>query len=325
MKTKKFIPFVLVLLVILSGCSNNLTGKAILNDKAELTIGYLRIPNSLPYFVAKEKGYFEKYNLKINEQVMISSNMVLDAVNSGNLDATVEIANLPVFQTFEKDNSKVKIINFNLYRKNKHKFSQILVKKESNIQNINDLENKKIGRFPGSNALFFLNFYLKSKGLDTSTIDFIELVPPLQLGALESNQIDALMTYDPTITIALDTGKYRALSKSEVYTEVKSEFSGGCAIMSQQFIKENPITARKYYSAMAEAIEYINTNEEKARKILPKYLQISEDNAMKVTLPEFYTSEEFELDNCNEMIGLYKQAGFLETGFNCEEIIYKVK
>jgi len=84
-----------------------------------------------------------------------------------------------------------------------HAWSGIGVRDKLTEYDLEDLEGKKIGVFPGSTATNLLKKFLSDNNIDISKIEFIQIVPPNQLPALYGGSIDVLHAYEPTTAIAL--------------------------------------------------------------------------------------------------------------------------
>lgn len=65
-------------------------------ERAELTLGYLRLSDSAPLILAQELGHYEKYGLQVNLQREVSWANVRDKLVTGDLDAAQMLAPLPL-------------------------------------------------------------------------------------------------------------------------------------------------------------------------------------------------------------------------------------
>ena len=90
--------------------------------------------------------------------------------------------------------------------------------------------------------------FLDEKGVGISGIEFVPIIPPNQLPALYSGSIDALHSYEPITTIALESGNAKRIYSS-VYAEQLNN-NQGVALISKRFISENPSLALKSISVI---------------------------------------------------------------------------
>ena len=72
------------------------------------------------------------------------------------------------------------------------------------ITQISDLRDRKIGTFPGLAMLTLTRLMIEANGLDPDKdVKIIQLAPPAQVAALNSNQVDALFTLEPIVSLAV--------------------------------------------------------------------------------------------------------------------------
>lgn len=63
---------------------------------------------------------------------------------------------------------------------------------------------------------------------------------------------------------------------------------------SEDYLKENPELTQKVLNGMVKSFEFIKTNEEEARKFLPKYTKVEENLCMISALREYSPIEPME-------------------------------
>lgn len=115
---------------ILTGCKETFEN----NDKVK--IAYVGDSTELPLITAFEEGYFKDEGLDV-ELVKVDSQEIASSLNNKNFDGIT--CDYRVFKYIE-DGSNIKI-GAGLYSGS----INVLVGKESNIEKIDDLKNKKIG------------------------------------------------------------------------------------------------------------------------------------------------------------------------------------
>jgi len=262
------------------------TGLATLPEEGyTVKIGYKPNANYVVLFVALEKGYFEDEGLKVETLKFDSTNTIMDAFAAGHLDAT-PTGNVVVSYSLENTKSGLfKLFSPDFYTDERHS-ENLIVRKGSRIRSINDLEGKTIGANKGIFARTMISKFLEKQGV----IDFkiIEIDDSLQLQALETGQIDALVSLEPNPTIAVEKGIAEYLVNGSVYAKTFGFYpSTSCGAISTKFLREHPAEAKKFLRAMKMSIEFITKNFEESKQILPKYIPIEKNIAEKTTFPEF--------------------------------------
>ena len=270
-KISLFVGVVLVLILILS-----MVLLLIPSGSDSVRIAYLPISAALPLFVALENNYFDDPVEIVKVQ---STKQALDSIISGGVDVAIGISSVETISLLSRYPETLKIFTLSSLSKNS-RFEGILVKKGSIIKTIKDLENKKIGVFPGLTARKFLNYYLELNSVDISRIKYIPLTPPNQIGALLSGRIDALFAYEPTKTIAL--GKKIAIEiQDSVFGEIQDPLFIGVSVFAKNFWSEEYKSAKKIQEAIDKSINWIDKNPIRSKIILAKYTPLSEALALK--------------------------------------------
>jgi len=316
MNNKKILMILIIVLIIVSLFSVFYFRQ----DKTTVKIGYLPILASLPLYVAQENGYFVEEGVNIETVQLQSSNQLVDALVRGDIDIVVESSAVPALIVETIDSGELKIFSISDIT-TETPFDAVIVKKDSELEKLEDLENKKIGVFPGSTATNLLRKYLDEQGIDTSTIEFIQIIPPNQLSALYAGSIDALHPYEPSTTIAIESGNAKKIYGS-IYASQLNHNPQGVALISTDFIKQNPSLAKKTINAFDKASDFIRQNDEETRKIIPKYVSVDQNVADKVILLYMGRSDNFDEEIMQDYADMIFEIGELESEVDVSNILY---
>ncbi|MBU2561626.1 MAG: ABC transporter substrate-binding protein [Nanoarchaeota archaeon] len=299
-----------------------ISGKATHREYSERTvkIGYLPILASLPLYVAQENGYFDEQGIRVEPVILQSSNQLVDALVRGDIDIVVESSAVPVLIVETIDPGKIKVFSASDITP-ETPFDSLIIPKGSQLSSLYDLEGKKIGVFPGSTATNLLKSFLKDKGVDVTEIEFIQIVPPTQLPALYAGTIDVLHSYEPTTTIALESGNAKKLYGS-VYAEQLNHNPQGVALISSKFIAENPTLANKVVTSFDKASDFIEQNEGKARLIIPKYVKLDQNVADKSVLLYMSRSDNINKVAMKKYVDMLYDVGELKTRVSTSALYY---
>lgn len=88
---------------------------------------------------------------------------------------------------------------------------------------------------------------------------------------------------------------------------------------SDKYLKDNPELTQKVLNGMVKSFEFIRTNEEEARKFLPKYTRVEEDLCMIAALREYAPIEPMERILAQKQ--LMVDYGFIKSNAPIEEKI----
>lgn len=269
MKNTKLFITILILALIVIGAFFVFSPKQ--EETRTVKIGYLPILASLPLYVAQENNYFTEQGIQIETIQLQSSNQLVDALVRGDINIVVESSAVPALIAETIDSGKIKIFSVSDITP-ETPFDSLIVKKDSSLSSLKDLEGKKIGVFPGSTATNLLKKFLLDNGVDISKIEFTQIVPPNQLPSLYAGSIDVLHAYEPTTAIALQSGNAKKLYSS-IYAEQLNHNPQGVALISSKFISENPSLAKKTIKAFNQASDFISQNDAQTREIVVKHVK----------------------------------------------------
>lgn len=289
-------------------------------ERKTLRIGYLPIVASLPLFIAQENGYFEDEGLSIETVRVASSNQLVDSLIAGNLEAYVESSAVPVLAAETVSPGNIRVFSVSDITPDSP-FDSIITRADSDVLSLEGLAGKKIGVFPGSTATNLLKQFLEDKDIDTSKIQFIQIIPPNQFTALLQGSIDALHSYEPTTTIALQSGEARKVYGS-VYAEQLNHNPQGVAALSNRFVKENPEEAQRLVAAFNRAFDFMREHEKEARIILTKYITIEQEVADNLVLLTMLRLDEIDRDKFQEYANLLHSLGELEKPIDTSALFY---
>ena len=249
-------------------------------EPVRVSFGYQPFGSNLAFFVAMEKGFFSKRGLEVVPVNIVSANDAASAIIRGEIagDATIPLNVLLNIEENEPGLLKI----FMWKASTREKWSDyLLVKKDSPIKSIADLRGKKVGGYPGTAQQTIIKLVLK-QFMNESEIITVELPPNTQLAALDSGQVDALITYDEIAVTALEQNISDVLGENPIGKYIVNPYYGFPYVISEDFARKNPETARKIVEAMYEAIDYINANENEARQIMSKWVGTKPEIADKV-------------------------------------------
>lgn len=250
-----------------------------------IKIGYLPIAECLPLYVAKEKGFFEKYGLEVELVSEPNGPTVFKELDAGAID--IGFSNIVTL-----------IKQTNLGKTYKSVFGASY---ETIINTNHAIFGRANEKIPLESAIFGVNAhnnieelmlinYLNSKGIKIdSTIQsrFKEIQFPQMLSALTDKEIDYACIVEPGIIKAKsDTIKYHYIDN---HYPVKKDNKVLVAtyVSTDANISENSEEIEKFIKAMQEATDYINKGNNDTRNFILTYSKIPESLLNQISLPEF--------------------------------------
>ena len=304
---KYFLVGLLAVSIILAGCTTN--------QQETVKAGFIPAAYYLPFYVAIENDYFAEEGLQLEK---IDFGSVSDQVNAlihGDIDITA-LGSGGGFPLEAKQPNQFKYI----YGQNSKSYA-FLVKKNSNINEIEDLEGKRIGTWPSPTSITFIKLITK-KYFDEDAYTLVPLDYKFHPAALDRGDVDALYTYDVAIAMTLNSGISEYLAENPLEDEVLNPFFNGGGIIST---KTDPEKAEKIKRAMDKAVLFTQQNPEKSRRILAKIMGIDIEIAQQAPVDEFKTIEQLDMQIVQRVADILYDEGLMEKQIQIEGIFYDEK
>lgn len=290
-----------------------------------VTIGYRSLISNLPLFVAIEKGWFEKENIKVNLREFRSPEDEILSLLKGEIQISA-INGLSTHFSLAVKHKKEYFENIRLFliavETEKKSTASILVRREdSHYASLEDLKSRKIGCLTSKTAKISLDLILKSKGIDPGKDVSIELLAPdRHIENLIRGEIDALFTLEPFVTVAKEKGARILISRPEC--DIISPFPAGAFGINLSFFKNNEEIASKCWEKFEKAVDFIRKNEREAKKQSGKYLLLPHNILEKCTVYEWWKSEETMTDKLQELADTLYRHKILPEKLNVSKLIF---
>jgi ABC-type nitrate/sulfonate/bicarbonate transport system substrate-binding protein len=288
-----------------------------------LRFGCMPFADSAPLYVADEKGFFRDENLNVTLTNFFKADLMINTVTQGSLDGgqTTLFSLLLAFQA----GADFKIMGYGSYDDENHDTNALLVRVDSPIQSIKDLKGKIVAN-QNTGAMFQLCMQVILSRYNM-TLDDIHLraIPIMNMpDALLGGVVDCANVAEPYLTPALETGKFRILSRS--YTEVFPDhrFPFQVVFFSKRFIDENKDIVNAFLRAFGKAVDWINGHLQETKEIIANRTGIDVELARKMSLTVVTKGLQPEL--YEQLINLmleYNTISGLEKNIKIEDITYQ--
>lgn len=240
-------------------------GRVAAADVPTLKIGYLPITHSLAVVVADNLNAGKYKNLKVEPVKFSSWPELLDAYNSGQIQAASELLVLALAGAEKGIPESVVSLS--------HRHGDILTVAKD-INSVKDLQGKRVAiphRMSVHNIL--LAQALKKEGLTLKDVEWIEMPPPDMPAALARGDIKGFIVAEPFGTKAIQSGFGKELLNAK---EIWPDYICCGLVFNPDFIKAYPAATKEYVESFAVAGKFIDTNRKEAISIARKYINIDE-------------------------------------------------
>jgi NitT/TauT family transport system substrate-binding protein len=287
-------------------------------------IGYIKVSSCLPFFVAIENGYFKDMGIDLEPVVCANSNEGSNAMVSGQLDGIVGFGLSTLFSIEENSPGQFQIYLPCAETQRKY-VNCFLVSKDSPISTISQLKGKKIGTYEGTSLLKVLELILAKFMDPEKDVTLIQVAMPLQIQALQNKQFDALFTIEPYVTIAVSKNIARVLEENPRVKYVLNPFPAGANAFSTKFINRYPELSMKILEAQVKAVDFINSNEDSAKRILPKYVPIEPEIAVESNIYEWWKPEQVDKEAIQKYADLLTGLKLLGHTIDTKKLFFETR
>lgn len=219
-----------------------------------------------PWFVAKEKGFYEKRGLDVDIQAGKGSADTVRAIGAGLAD--VGFADLATTIVAKSRGIPVRAVAQLGYIP-----VTIVWREESDISELKDLEGKSWAISPGQAQWFLMPAFARINDIDFDTIRVEKTAPPLQPAALVTGKADFITMF----RASNDEVAQRAADKQNVQLEriyMKDNglnIYGSSLVVRDEDLKKRPDLIRAYVEGTMEGLRYARDHQEEALEILMKH------------------------------------------------------
>jgi len=285
-------------------------------------LAYIPYSADLPFFVAKEKGYFKDLGFKIEGVPCRSTSEAMDLVLAGKADGAMGNSFSVLFSIHAKNADTIRLINVSVESSENDSFTGfVLVAPDANIDLPRNLKGKKVGTEMGASQVLWVKLYLKNLGLDPERDVTIEQESPeILLNALHAKQLDAVFVFEPYATVGLVKGLAKKLDPF-FRKAIINPFPAGGATLSRDFCRKNPLAAEKIIQALDRAIEFINQKPIEAKESLMKYIPLDKETALRSQIYRWWDSSAILIDPIQKLADIMTDNGELASKINVSTMI----
>ena len=313
----KFSKVIFVGLLILYGISGCVDSEKSSDRKEPVALKFGKLPviQSLPLFVAVEKGFFAEASLDV-ELVSFRSAMEINvALTSGQISGYFGDLVTPVI--LKSNDTPIRIAaSFNNSVHNQRMFA---VLQPPGSEKLTISEAAKLGIATSSNTVVDYFIYLLLADKDPSAGAKYNIVEtkniPIRLQLLLSGQFAAAVLSEPLVTFAEMKG-------AKVIADDRGmPFSITTFSFTEKFLNESPESAKNFLKAVKESIEYINTNPDSVRQIMNSYVNVPKELQDSMEVPKFPFPQLPDREQFNNVINWLKLKKVIKTDIRYEDLV----
>ncbi len=146
-----------------------------------------------PFYIARDKGFFEEEGVTIELRIMENTPLKMGALMAGQVDLVASTAD--EFPIYMKPGTPVKYF---LAVDNSNGGDGVV--SNSDIATVGDLKGHKVAFEEGSVSQFFINALLLEAGLTQDDIEMVNMTATDAGAAFVAGRVDAAVTWEPHLT-----------------------------------------------------------------------------------------------------------------------------
>lgn len=278
-------------------------------EKEILKVGVMSSMDFVPLAVAREKGFFEKYQVKVEIQKFYSANDRDAAFQTGNIDGTVTDYTGAVLQ-------KAGGVDLKITSACNAPFC-IMTGPNGQFNHLEEMKGKKVALSRNTVIDFCIEMALKSTGLTAGDIQKQEINKiPIRLEMMMSGQTDLTALPDPFITIAESKGARKIVCMDSL------GYSTTGLIFKAAAIEEKQEQLKAFYLAYNEAVAYIQSHPvEDLYPILIQDIGFPENLLDRVHLPHYTKASMPKQNDIEATVAWLKEKGLIADDFRPDGLL----
>ncbi|MBQ2612915.1 MAG: ABC transporter substrate-binding protein [Methanobrevibacter sp.] len=231
-------------------------------DADTVKIGYLPTDHDAALFVANATGMYKDAGMNVELYEYNNGGDLMSAMVSGDLDVGY-VGITPVINSMSKG-VPIKIVA------GVQNEGSGLLSHSSSIKSITDLKGKTVAT-PGEASIqnVLLKYELKKNGLSTSDIESPSMKVPSMNDALRTKSIDAMLTYEPYVTISKEVNNQTLVKSSG---DILPDHPCCVVVMNEKFLSGHSDKAQKILDVHKKATEKVKENPEGMVQYLPPHI-----------------------------------------------------
>jgi ABC-type nitrate/sulfonate/bicarbonate transport system substrate-binding protein len=275
----------LVVLTV-AGCASGPGGASDDGDPRTLRIAHNSNAAALPVQVAMAEGIFAKHNLKI-EYKKVENIGTLPGTLGRSFDIALSVPTTVIAAA--QQGIPVTQVSGATIDVEDNPTGFVIGSKSSGVTDIKQLAGKTLGVLTETGTTHTATkAWLKQAGVDPASVKIVQVDGPAQADQLAAGRVDAVETVMPFATNVLRD--QNAVNLGDPYLKLAPELSAILWIARQDFAGKNAAVLKDFRAALDEAIEFIASNDAKARTVLKDYTGLP-DPAIKAAKLPTYTTE----------------------------------
>lgn len=295
--------------LVVAGCSSKPSGPA------KVRIGTLPTEDTLPLYVALEKGFFKKKNLEVTIRTFPSAQERDAALQAGEIDGFM--GDILAAAMLENGKTDVSIVSIMLGATPKEGRFAILVPKGSPVKGVKQLKNVPVAVSNNTIAEYVNDELLGQYGVKKNEVKTVEIKKiPIRVELLVAGQIKAAILPDPTAALAAKRGARVVVDDTR-----GKNLSQTILLFRKSFVDENPQAVTALLEAQNEGIQEINKNSSSYQALLIQKARIPTIIATTYMVPKYPAVQVPKEDDVDRVLSWMKGKKLIKDDITYDRLV----
>lgn len=281
-----------------------------------VTILYSRAAEQLSLWAAEEQGFFEEHGIDATLEEIPGASQVPVAISGGSAEMGFQTG--PDFLNAVEQGIELSIISGLSVDTPQNPRVALIAGKDSGITRPADVAGKRIA-VPSLNSSTDLSttHLLNQEGVETGSIDWVEVPFQQMADAINSGRVDAAVAVHPFIGQLLAQGHTPVIEK---YATDDLPMLVVFLSADREWAEANPDAVDGIRAALEDANDFVEANPEEARAIMQQYSGLPAEIIERIPFPNLTT--EVQPEQLDFFVEVMSDQGLISGDIDTESLIY---
>jgi NitT/TauT family transport system substrate-binding protein len=249
-----------------------------------VTVGVPGLLLNADIFLAEEKGAFARAGLSVKNQIISAGTNAVPQLLNGSMHFGV--VDLPTAIIATQQGVGISVVApLAVGSADERGFGGVIARNGSGIAKPADLVGKKVAvnQLNGTSQTL-VTAALKKQGADAAQVHYVEVAPEQTIGALKSGRVDAAVTGEPLISMALGMGMSYVLNQEQDTVAGSATF---VFVAAKSYIASHPEVVAAFAKAITEGNSAANADPAAVKQIMTRFDKVPAALASSVVAPTF--------------------------------------
>lgn len=280
-----------------------------------LRIALIPVLDTLPFYVAEQKGYFAAQGIQV-EGVPVKSGQERDTLmQTGQVDG--ELNELLTTALFNQKTPTIKSVAVARQAYPQAPLFRVLGAPQAAVRTPTDLKGVPIGIAQNTVIEYVTDRLLRAAGLDPADIVYTEVSAiPARFELLMNGQLQAATLPDPLAQGAIAAGAHRIVDDAE-----RGDISFSVLSFRIAALQAKPTTVRKFLAAWGQAVQDLNNDPTAFQSLMIEKGRVPEAIQGTYQMPPFPLNQAPTAAQAADVVAWLREKGLIERDIPYEELV----